>query len=203
MFVVDGQFKPQSYKKLFTYWFSVIIYDKTVEFTDTYIKSWKLKEQMVGAARSGKQNIVEGSDDLRTSIKIGIKLCGTSKGSIEELIGDMEDFLRQRKLKKYSKNEERIILFRKRVGLLVRTLSSLGNLGLQEHDYERRVTENLARVSLPPEPETAANFLLTLCHQLSFLLEKQIQGLEDKHKREGGFTEKLYTVRKSYLKHNS
>jgi hypothetical protein len=51
---------------------------------------------MTGAARSGKQNIVEGTDNMGTSLKIAIKLTGTSKGSLEELIGDFEDFLRQR-----------------------------------------------------------------------------------------------------------
>lgn len=70
----------QPYKKLLTYWYSLIIYDLEVEFTAKYISSWKLREQMDGAARSGKQNIVEGSD--------------IAKASIEELIGDLEDFVR-------------------------------------------------------------------------------------------------------------
>ena len=64
----------QPYKKLFTYWFSVIIYDRTVEFCKRWITSYKLTEQMTGAGRSGKQNIVEGSDALTISLKTAIKL---------------------------------------------------------------------------------------------------------------------------------
>jgi ribosome biogenesis SPOUT family RNA methylase Rps3 len=81
---------------LFTNWFAVIIYDYTVEFVKRWISSWKLGEQMAGAARSGKRNIVESSDDMDTSLRTAIKLTGIAKGSHEELLGDYEDFLRQR-----------------------------------------------------------------------------------------------------------
>jgi len=98
----------QPYKKLYTYWFSVIIYDQVVEFCERWVPSYKLKEQMVGAARAGKQNIVEGSDGMSTSLKIGIKLSGVAKMSLEELIGDLEDYLRQKKLDMWHKNDKRV-----------------------------------------------------------------------------------------------
>ena len=115
----------QPYKKLFTYWYSLIIYDLEIEFTKKYISSWKLHEQMDGAARSGKQNIVEGSDSLKTSLKTGIKLTNVAKASIEELIGDLEDFLRQRKLQMWDKNDPRVLIIREKYSTIVSNLSIL------------------------------------------------------------------------------
>lgn len=176
----------QPYKKLYTYWFSVLIYDHTVEFCKRWIRSWKLKEQMEGAARSGKQNIVEGSDNLTTSIKVCIKLTGIAKSSIEELIGDLEDFLRQRNLSKWNKNDTRVLELRERSATLVRNLSNLRDLEL------------LKNLSLPEGEEDATNFLLTLCHQATFLLNRQVEALKVKHQKEGGLTEQLYQKRKEY-----
>jgi restriction system protein len=180
----------QPYKKLFTYWFSVIIYDRTVEFCEREIRSWKLKEQMNGAARSGKQNIVEGSDNLTTSLKVCIKLTGIAKSSIEELIGDLEDFLRQRKLAQWNKNDPRVIELRTRNATAVRNLSSLGSL------------QELEKLPLPQFQEDAANFLLTLCHQATFLLNRQVEALKLKHQKEGGLTEELYRKRIEFRKNS-
>lgn len=177
----------QPYKKLLTYWYSLIIYDLEVEFTTKYITSWKLREQMDGAARSGKQNIVEGSDSLKTSLKTGIKLTNVAKASIEELIGDLEDFIRQRKLKMWDKNDPRVLEIRHRYSQVVSNLSNLGNLG--EEKWE-----------LPNDPEEAANLLLTLCHIATYLLNNQVDALERKHITEGGYTEKLYEQRQNYRK---
>ncbi|MFZ2975557.1 MAG: four helix bundle suffix domain-containing protein [Candidatus Moraniibacteriota bacterium] len=176
----------QPYKKLFTYWFSVVIYDHTVEFCNRWIKSYKLKEQMNGAARSGKQNIVEGSDDMGTSLKIAIKLSGTSKGSLEELTGDLEDFLRQNNLRKWDKNNPGTQKFRQESSKLIKYLA------------ETRNEEILKTVKLPKDQERATNWLLTLCHQATYLLSRQIKALEEKHMKEGGFTEKLYSKRIEY-----
>lgn len=181
----------QPYKKLYTYWFSVLIYDRTVEFCDLWMKSWKLKEQMTGAARSGKQNIIEGSDNMSTSLKVAIKLTGIAKGSLEELIGDLEDFLRQRGLAQWEKNDPRVLKLRAQSAILVRNLSNLRDL------------KELKNFPLPQDREEAANFLLTLCHQATFLLDRQVKALEEKHKKEGGFSEKLYWERKRFLQKNS
>ncbi len=177
----------QPYKKLLTYWYSLIIYDLEVEFTTKYITSWKLREQMDGAARSGKQNIVEGSDSLKTSLKTGIKLTNVAKASIEELIGDLEDFIRQRKLKMWDKNDPSVLEIRHNYSRVVSNLSNLGNLG--EEKWE-----------LPSDPEGAANLLLTLCHIATYLLNNQVDALERKHITEGGYTEKLYEQRQNYRK---
>lgn len=160
---------PGSYTKLFTYWFSLIIYDLTVEFCRLWITSYKLHEQMTGAARSGKQNIVEGSEDMKTSLKTAIKLTNIAKGSLEELQADYEDFLRQRNLPQWEKTDRRILSWRADYARLVRNLSNLR--------YLRQVPP------LPSEPETAANLLLTLCHQATFLLNRQVEALIKKHAR--------------------
>lgn len=184
----------QPYKKLFTFWFSVIIYDRTVEFCAKWIKSWKLKEQMEGAARSGKQNIVEGSDNLTTSLKVCIKLTGIAKSSIEELIGDLEDFLRQRGLSQWDKNDSRVANWRSQSATLVRFLSNLRDL--------REEPTALQRLPLPVEPEEAGNFLLTLSHQATYLLNRQVEALKTKHQKEGGLTEELYRKRVEFRQNN-
>ncbi len=186
----------QPYKKLYTYWFSVVIYDLTVDFTERNIKSWKLKEQIDGAARSGKQNIVEASIDMQTSLKLPIKMYSTSKGSFEEDIGDLEDFLRQRGMKQYAKDDPRVLKWRATGARLVRTLSSLRTL---EEQRNLNSLSNLKEAFNPSNLEEEVNLLLTLCHQASFLLDRQIKSLEAKHLKEGGYTEKLYWKRKEYL----
>lgn len=143
---------------------------------------------MEGAARSGKQNIVEGSDAMTTSLKSGIKLTGVAKASFEELIGDLEDFLRQRKLQQWDKRDERIVQFRAKSANLVKDLSNIGNLKV------------LSDLALPQYPEKAANLLLTLCHQETYLLHRQIEALKNKHMKEGGLTEELYRKRTEYRK---
>jgi four helix bundle suffix protein len=183
----------QPYKKLFTFWFSVIIYDRTVEFCEREIRSWKLKEQMNGAARSGKQNIVEGSDNLTTSLKLCIGLTGVAKSSLEELTGDLEDFLRQRNMKRWEKNDPRVVALRTKSATTVRHLSDPRNLR-----DETTETQLINQLPLPENPEEAANFLLTLCHQATYLLNNQVASLKKKHEREGGLTEELYRKMNEY-----
>ena len=180
----------QPYKKLFTYWFALIIYDLTVEFCRRWIKGWKLREQMEGATRSGKQNIVEGSEALKTSLKMGIKLTNTARISLEEALGDYEDFLRQRNLPQWDKTDPRVVSLRRQLAALVRNLSNLRTL-----QAERAWQKDLP---LPEDPEKAANLMLTLCHQATYLMNKQVESLEKKHQTEGGYTEKLFRKRKQY-----
>lgn len=181
----------QPYKKLFTYWFALIIYDLTVEFCKRWVKSWKLREQMTGAARSGKQNIVEGSEGMKTSLKTAVRLTNVAKASLEELLADYGDFLRQRNLPQWDKEDSRTCVFRGKAAKLVRNLSNLRNL----REPASLVQKELP---LPEDPEEAANLLLTLCHQATYLLNRQVEALERKHQTEGGYTEKLYWRRQEY-----
>lgn len=155
---------------------------------------------MNGAARSGKQNIVEGSEGMATSLKTGIKLTNVAKASIEELLGDLEDFLRQRGLTRWSKDDQRVKVFRGKAAKLVSNLSSLSNLRLPAKQVEEKQRKLLGQLGLPRESEEAANLLLTLCHQATYLLNKQVKSLEKKHQTEGGYSEKLYQRRIKYRK---
>lgn len=165
------------YKYLLTYRYSEIIHDLTVEFCEKYISNFsRTRDQMIQAARSGKQNIVEGVGQSTTSKKGEIKLLGVAAASAEELIADYEDFLRQKKLEIWDNNDPMIKEFR-RWGIEATVLK-------------------LPRVlTLPKEPIEAANLLLTLCHQLTFLLDRQIKAMVEKFAKEGGFTENLFRKR--------
>ena len=188
------------YKYLLSYRYAEIVHDGTVEFCRKFlsdlsslsylrtIPTRRTIDQMVQAARSGKQNIVEGVEVSQTSKKGEIKLLGVAKASIEELITDYEDFLRQRKLEIWPKYDRRIENFRK-IGFRLSHISNLSRSG-----------ELREKLILPKIPEEAANILLTLCHQTSYLLDRQIVALEKKFEKEGGFTEKLYNMRTKYRK---
>lgn len=183
-------------KFLLTYRYSEIIHDLTVEFTKGYLlghlsvlsnlKGWadyRQADQMNQAARSGKQNIVEGVGQSATSKKGEIKLLGVAKASFEELLTDFEDFLRQNNLAIYPKTDSRVTAFRGEAYKLshLSNLSDLGNLK--------------ERPELPGNPQDAANLLLTLCHQVTYLLDRQIKAMEGKFIKEGGFTENLFRKR--------
>jgi len=167
----------EGYKYLLSYRYALIIHDLTVEFVKKNIdyKS-RTKDQMEQAARTGKQNIVEGVGQSQTSKKGEIKLLGVAKASFEELQADYEDFLRQHQMKIY---EKKLPIIKK----------------FQEIAYS--LSNSKVNAKLSNNPEADANFLLTLCHIVTYLLEKQVKAMIDKFGREGGLTEKLYWSRKN------
>lgn len=163
------------YKNLIAYKQSVLIYDFTDEFCKTYLDQYKDKrtiEQMVQAARSGKQNIVEGS--LEKSLKMNIKLTGVARASLGELKEDYEDFLRTRKLAIWDKDDPRVWEIR--------------------NAYKTNKT-NLTYMSYKAKPEGFANLMMTLISQDSFLLDRMIRALEEKFVNEGGYSENLFKKR--------
>lgn len=112
-------------------------------------------------------------------MKSYIKLLGVSRASLEELDEDYFDFLRQRKLQAWDKNDPRVREFR----------------GIRVFMNTQNTPTTL---TLPDSPEAAANLLITLGMQNSFILNKQIQSLEEKFIKEGGYTEKLFSKRMKY-----
>ena len=194
-------------KYLLTYRYSEIIHDLTIEFTKAYLlghlsvlrnlsnlrgkADYRQADQMNQAARSGKQNIVEGVGQSATSKKGEIKLLGVALASFEELLTDFEDFLRQNNLVTYPKTDPKVTAFRKKAYQLssLSNLSDLGNL--------------IEKPSLPDNPQDAANFLLTLCHLETYLLDKQIKAMEKKFIQGGGFTENLFRRRRKTLEKNA
>ena len=168
------------YKYLLTYRYAEIIYDLNIEFIKIHIpRNSRTFDQMEQAGRSGKQNIVEAVGESDTTKKNEIKLLGYSKGSFEELLADYEDFLRTKNLPIYPKTSVKVLHFRQ-AGYKLSNLSNLSSLG------------NLVeRPMLPANIEEAANFLLTLIHMETYLLDKQIQAMIAKFQKEGGFSEQL------------
>jgi restriction system protein len=171
------------YKYLLTYRYSEIIHDLTVEFCRRFIAAYgqkRTREQMEQAARSGKQNIIEGIGQSKTSKKGEIKLLGVAKGSLEELLADYEYFLRQGSMSIWSKTDEKVDKLRHNAF----RISALSNLGVLKE-----------KPKLPKHPEIAANLLLTLRHQVTFLLSEQIDKAESDFIEHGGYTENLFIKR--------
>jgi four helix bundle suffix protein len=174
------------HKYLLSYRYAEIIHDLTVEFCRNNIAAYgqkRTREQMEQAARSGKQNIIEGIGQSQTSKKGEIKLLGVANASFEELLADYEDFLRQGKMNIWPKTDEKVDRLRHYAFRLshLSNLSTLGNL--------------IEKPILPKHPEIAANLLLTLCHQVTYLLSKQIQRAEGDFVEHGGYTENLFKKR--------
>jgi four helix bundle suffix protein len=166
------------YRDLKSYQMAEIVYDATVAFCDRYIeRRSRTHDQMVQAARSGKQNIAEGSMASGTSKKTELKLIGVARASLEELLLDYQDFLRQRGFQVWGKEEPR--------AKAVRGLARAVN----------RSYKTYTAYFEDQEPETAANAAICLIHQTNYLLDQQLRALEQEFLKEGGFTERLYRVR--------
>ena len=163
------------YRNLKSYQTAEIVYDATAAFCDRFIdKRSRTHDQMVQAARSGKQNIAEGSMASGTSKKTELKLIGVARASLEELLLDYQDFLRQKGLSLWGKEHEQALAVRKIA-----------------HSKDRSYK---TYVEASP-PETAANTLICLIHQANYLLDQLLRQLEKQFLEEGGFTERLYQAR--------
>lgn len=166
--------KHGGYEALLTYRKSVIIYDATVRFCERFLnKRDRTVDQMVQAARSGKQNIIEGSQASGTSKEAEIKLTNVARASLEELLEDYRDFLRNRNATLWEKNSKEAQYVRK----LGRTPDECFET------YRDFVTTR--------PPEVVANILICLIHQCNFLLDRQIRSLEVAFLREGGLRERM------------
>lgn len=164
------------YRNLRSYQTTTLIYDLSVEFVRLYIDRFsRTKDQMVQAARSGRQNIAEGSQASATSKKTEIKLVGVARASLEELLIDYEDYLRQHNLKLWEKD-------------------SLKAKEIRALTYKTNKTYATYRTYLE-SAEVGANTLICLIHQANYLLDHQLQALEKAFITEGGFTENLFKRR--------
>lgn len=175
------------YRKLRSFQTAQLVYDLTVVFCGRFIeKRSRTHDQMVQAARSGVQNIAEGSMASATSKKTELKLTGVARASLEELLLDYEDFLRQRGLRIWRKDSPEALVVRK--AFQKKSLDQSDGSDLSDRsDYG---VENATA-------EAAANTLICLINQASFLLGRQMQKLEQQFLAEGGFTERLYRQRQA------
>jgi four helix bundle suffix protein len=197
--------KHGGYRRLKSFQVAQLVYDVTVRFCDRYIdKRSRTHDQMVQAARSGVQNIAEGSQASGTSKKFELKLTNVARASLEELRLDYEDFLRQRGLLLWD-NEEPLgrELVAKRCGTAEEVAAwvqvvhdRIGQTGLIGQTGQAEVS-NLSNPSRPSSyPELAANAALVLINVACALLDRQVASLAAAFEQEGGFTERLYRTRK-------
>jgi restriction system protein len=166
------------YRELKSFQQAELVYDSTVKFCDRFIdRRSRTHDQMVQAARSGRQNIAEGSQASGTSKKFELKLVGVARASLEELLLDYEDFLRQRGLPLWGKDHP--------TAQIVRRLA---------YETNRSYSTYRPYIETSP-PEVAANTIVCLIHQTNYLLDQQLRQLEKAFLQEGGFTERLYRAR--------
>jgi restriction system protein len=166
------------YRELKSFQHAELVYDSTVKFCDRFIdRRSRTHDQMVQAARSGRQNIAEGSQASGTSRKFELKLVGVARASLEELLLDYEDFLRQRGLALWGKGHP--------TAQVVRRLA---------YEENRSYITYRSYVETSP-PEVAANTIICLIHQTNYLLDQQLRQLEKAFLEKGGFTERLYHAR--------
>ncbi|KMQ49795.1 hypothetical protein CHISP_3312 [Chitinispirillum alkaliphilum] len=207
--------KHGGYRKLKSFQISQLVYDITVRFVDRYIDRFsRTKDQMVQAARSGVQNIAEGSQASATSKKMELKLTQVARASLEELRLDYEDFLRHRQLTKLEPQHPALVRFKE---LRCKTLEEVQGWVAQERKrstdaqgLERTSKTNdenraVGYVSAGPcSPLSsaclAANAALSLLNLATYLLDRQVERLAKDFETEGGFTERLYKIRSAKRK---
>jgi four helix bundle suffix protein len=170
------------YRNLKSFQLAQLVYDVTVRFCDRYIeRRSRTHDQMVQAARSGVQNIAEGSQASGTSKKMELKLTNVARASLEELRLDYEDFLRQRSLPMWTRTDAR--------------RESLIRRRPPDADAVAHWAADSYGIGTAGFPEIAANGALALIAVACALLDRQIASLAEAFETEGGFTERLYRIR--------
>jgi four helix bundle suffix protein len=189
-------FTHGSYRKLKSFQISQLVYDVTVRFCNRYIsKRSRTHDQMVQAARSGVQNIAEGSLASGTSKKTELKLTNVARASIEELRLDYEDYLRQHGLRLWSHDEP---LRQELVAQRCVTADELAQWVIKVENGQNGPNSQNGR----PYDEISANAVLVLIGVASILLDRQINSLAKTFEKEGGFTERLYRIRSQAMRNN-
>jgi len=192
--------KHGGYRKLKSFQVAQLVYDVTVRFCDRYIDRFsRTKDQMVQAARSGVQNIAEGSQTSATSKKMELKLTQVARASLEELKLDYEDFLRQRGLRHWKQEEP---LRQELIDRRCRTADEVASWivdvsGRYGQDAHVSTVSTKSTLSKKIFPELSANAALVLLAVACSLLDRQVVKLAEDFEQGGGFTERLYRVRKN------
>lgn len=168
------------YRSLKAYQVAELIYDITYYFATHYLNSRdRTVDQMIQAARSGKQNIAEGSKASTTSTETEIKLTNVAKASLEELLIDYEDYLRVNRLPLWDETHERYQMVR-------------------EYARSERIKVDYL-VQLPKlNNEEIANLCITLIHQATFLLRKLINRQQEQFLTDGGIREQMSRARRQF-----
>ena len=177
------------YRELRSFQVATVIYDATVSFCDRFVdKRSRTRDQMVQAARSGRQNIAEGSRAAATSSQTELRLVNVARASLDELLLDFEDFLRQRGKRQWDKNDPEAREVRA-VGWQKDLTDQTDRTDPSDH------RKQYARWLDSADPAVVANAVLCLIHQANYLLDQQIAGLEREFVEGGGYTEQLAAAR--------
>ena len=182
MTTFDKSFMPQQgdYRKLIVYRKAECIYDITYHFAHAYLeKGDRTVDQMVQAARSGKQNIVEGSQAATASRETEIKLYNVAKASLHELLADYEDFLRVRDMEIWPKDSPKAVRTR-----------AVCRAHADSAYYRGRIKVRSA--------ETTANIAIILIHQVDYLMERLIEAAKRRFLTQGGIREEMTRARLNY-----
>lgn len=175
-------FLPQHghYRNLRVYQVTEIIYDITYYFTQHYLSVGdRTVDQMVQAARSGKQNISEGNRAAATSSETEIKLTNVAKASLEELLNDYEDYLRVRNLPQWDTQYPRYEKMR-------------------QYARSERIKKDYTLTIQRLNDEELANLCITLIHQATYMLRKLLETMQNRFVTEGGIKERMYQSRVAY-----
>jgi four helix bundle suffix protein len=170
--------KTGNYRALHSYRKAEAIYDFTFRFCEKFLAtSDRTRDQMIQAARSGKQNIAEGSKASVTSTEMEIKLMNVARASLEELLLDYQDFLRVRDLPRWQKNSKEAVYIRK-----------LGSQPNESYETYRSFMETRP-------PGVLANIATCLIHQANYLLDQLLRRLEKDFVEKGGLRERMTRAR--------
>lgn len=177
--MTDERFlRPKNYQDLLSYQKADILYQITFRFAQCYInRGDRTADQMVQAARSGKQNIVEGSKAALTSRETELKLTNVARASLEELLLDYTDYLRARNLAVWTKDSKQALYVRK-----------LAHQKPQTYELYREFVETRP-------PEVVANIAICLLHLTNYLLDQQVRSLEKQFLQQGGLREQMTKAR--------
>ncbi len=184
------------YRDLRSFQIATIIYDATYWFCERYLEPRsRMSDQMVQAARSGRQNIAEGSRTSATSSQTELRLINVARASLEELLLDYEDFLRHRRLRKWAPDTPEALAVR-RIGR-----NHLPDQSDKSNQPDPADLSDEQRYALyakwldHDDPAIRANTLLCLINQADYLLDRQIEALEAQFIEEGGYSEQLAVAR--------
>jgi four helix bundle suffix protein len=200
--------KHGGYRKLKSFQVSQLVYDVTVRFCDRYVeRRSRTHDQMVQAARSGVQNIAEGSQASGTSKKTELKLTNVARASLEELRLDYEDFLRQRGLLLWDRNDHRRadLIARRPVtadDVVAWVKEACGRDGQHRQNGQKTLSTMSTSSTTSGYAESAANAALVLIAVACSLLDKQLSAQAAAFEQEGGFTERLYKRRREAKRFN-
>jgi len=217
--------KHGGYRKLKSFQLARLIYDMTVRFCEHYIDPFsRTKDQMIQAARSGVQNIAEGSEASATSKKTELKLTQVARASLEELRLDYEDYLRQRNLPLLEPGHPSLLRFKewrcaslgdvrawlKEEKRILRNTDGHGRTrtNTDEKNEEKKSVLACARPCGSVSSSSSSVFLnsstlvanaaLSLLNLTCYLLDRLVAKLAQDFTRQGGFTERLYRVRSTH-----